>query len=302
MPVIRPTGGPLGAIVTGLDLSRPVDLRVADLLREVWLEHLLLIIPNQVLTQSEHLSVARIFGDTVVSGNRAYFERAGLSELLVADLPEISVIHNISREGHVVQSNNSLGSSEVDWHSDNSYLDAPPSGSVLFGRVIPAHGGDTSFSNQHLAYESLPAELKEQVAGKTAVHDASRDGTGNVRPGLTIPNTPNDVPGPHHPLVCKHPITARKALYLGRRRSYPSQYVDGLIEADSIALLEVLWKAATAESIVWTHKWSVGDLLVWDNRSTMHFREAVNPPAPRVMHRILVKGSPPIMAESPVRS
>ena len=140
---IEPTGGPLGAIVTGIDLATPVAPEDQSRLMVAWRHHLLLIFPGQNLTQSQHLAAAKLFGEPVVSGNKAYFERTGTSEFMVAEHPEISVVHNIGEEGRVVRRNNALGSDEIDWHSDNSYLDNPPLGSMLYGKTIPDLGGDT---------------------------------------------------------------------------------------------------------------------------------------------------------------
>jgi taurine dioxygenase len=106
------------------------------------------------------------------------------------------------------------------------------------------------------------------------------------------PEKPEDVPGPMHPLVRKHPVTGRKALYLGRRRVYPSQYIEGYSDTESEALLDRLWEHATQDKYKWTHTWRVGDMLVWDNRCAMHYREPVNSDQRRVMWRSQFQGEP----------
>ena len=102
------------------------------------------------------------------------------------------------------------------------------------------------------------------------------------------------MPGAHHPIVRTHPVSGKKALYLGRRFAYPSQYVDGMPDEESERLLDVLWDHATNPAFVWRHVWRRGDLLLWDNRCTLHRRDSIPPTAPRVMHRTLIGGDAPL--------
>ncbi len=195
-----------------------------------------------------------------------------------------------------MRDNGGLGSLEVVWHSDNSYIEAPPVGSCLYSLEVPTHSGNTSFNNQYLAYETLPPELKQAIAGKRSKQDASRNSAGVLRPGLKVPERPEEVPGPMHPLVRVHPDTGRTALYLGRRRLYPSQYIDGMSGAESEAPLAKLWEHATRDELRWTHVWKPGDFLVWDNRCAMHYREEVDDTQRRVMFRTQFAGQVPIAA------
>ena len=246
---VRPTGRGLGAEIVGVDLSQPLPAELVLALEAAWTRHLVLLFRNQALSEAQHVAAARIFGQTQVSGNKVYYQRAGLREVLEAGLPEISVIHNLDGDGRVVQENSALGSGRVDWHSDNSYMDVPPAGSMLVPRVLPSCGGQTLFSNQYEAYARLPEELKRISRGRTAVHDTSRDGAGRARPGLSVPTSPKDVPGPHHPLVIRHPVSGLPALYLGRRRAWPSGAIDGLEEQESCRALALLWEFATHPDI-----------------------------------------------------
>ena len=223
---------------------------------------------------------------------RAYFEKTGAVDTMhTLPVLEISVLSNLDRNGNPVMENAGLGSLEVVWHSDNSYIVEPPAGSTLYAREIPNDGtGKTSFNSQYLAYEELPDDLKRAIEGKRSKQDASRNSAGTLRPGVKKPETPEDVPGPMHPLVRKHPVTGRKALYLGRRRVYPSQFIEGVSQKDSEALLDRLWAHATQPKYAWTHVWRVGDMLVWDNRCAMHYREPVNSTQRRVMWRSQFQG------------
>ncbi len=187
--------------------------------------------------------------------------------------------------------NSGLGSGEVDWHSDNSYVETPPAGSMLHALEIPpGDGGATAFSNQYLAYEALPEALAERLQGLYQRHDSSRNSAGVLRPAARLPATPEEVEGPVHPLLRRHPVTGRTALYLGRRRLWPSNYVLGLAEAESRALLDELWRHAGEARFAWSHQWRAGETLIWDNRSVMHHRTASDASQRRVLHRTQIKG------------
>jgi taurine dioxygenase len=137
------------------------------------------------------------------------------------------------------------------------------------------------------AYEVLPETLKQRVAGLTSKHDATYNSGGYVRQGVTPADDPATSPGVYHPLVCMHPETGRKLLYLGRRRN---AYVGGLPLAESEALLDELWSYAGLEDVSWTHEWSPGDVVLWDNRCSMHRRDPFAPDTRRILHRTQVKG------------
>jgi taurine dioxygenase len=142
----------------------------------------------------------------------------------------------------------------------------------------------------HRAYDSLPAELKEAVTGKSIKHDASRDSSGTLRKGFDAVDDARQAPGEVHPIVIRHPESGRQALYLGRR---PFGYVVGLELDESEALLDALWAHATQEEFAWFQRWEVGDLLIWDNRSVLHTRRAFSPAERRYMLRTQIKGTAP---------
>ncbi len=291
---IVPTGKAVGAEIRGVDLAQSVPAEIAAALRAAWHDRLVLLIRGQYLDAAHYLDAARIFGEPVEGGARRYIKAAGIA--LDDRFPELSILSNLDEDGRPVRDNGGLGSLEVVWHSDNSYVECPPAGSCLYSLEVPTHTGNTSFNNQYLAYETLPDKLKRAIAGKRTKQDASRNSAGVLRPGLKKPERPDDVPGPMHPLVRVHPDTGRKALYLGRRRVYPSQFVEGLGETESEALLDRLWAHATRPELGWTHVWQPGDFLVWDNRCAMHYREEVDDTQRRVMFRTQFAGQVPIGA------
>jgi taurine dioxygenase len=293
-----PTGAALGAEIQGVDFSLPVPEDVKDALRAAWAEHLVLLIRNQDIDDHQLLAAAGIFGPPHDAASRKYHLDAGRkvdNRHMISQHPSVSIISNLDENGNPVKDNGGLGSYEVVWHTDNSYVAIPPAGSMLYSLIIPVNGGgDTSFNNQYLAYDELPDELKRAIEGRTQVHDSSRNSAGVLRPGVQLPTRPEEVEGPTHPLVRVHPVTGKRALYLGRRRAWPSNYIVGLDNSQSEALLDRLWAHATQPRYAWTHRWRVGDVVLWDNRCCMHYRSEVDSSQPRVMHRTTIKGEAPI--------
>jgi taurine dioxygenase len=167
-----------------------------------------------------------------------------------------------------------------------SYLTNPPQASVLYALEVPAEGGDTYFCNMYRAYESLPGSLQRRISGLMLKHDATYNSGGNVRQGVTPGDDPVTSPGVYHPLVRRHRETGRPALFLGRRRN---AYVRGLALAESEALLDELWSHAIPSEFTWRHEWEVGDVVLWDNRCTMHRRDPFDPSSRRILHRTQIK-------------
>lgn len=290
---VLPTGAALGAEIRGMDLSQPVPEAAKIKLRQAWADHLVLLWRDQQLPDISFLQAAEIFGPTKEAAARKFQVAGGyaIGGKRVALNPRVSLISNLDENGLPVRDNGALGSYEVVWHSDNSYVEVPPAGSMLYSIIIPTDGGgDTWFNNQYLAYDELPADLKKAIESKSQLHDASRNSAGVLRPTVKLPATPEEVPGPVHPLVRVHPVTGKRALYLGRRRDWPSNYIIGMPNADSERLLDRLWAHATQEKYAWEHKWRLGDLVLWDNRCCMHYRSEVDPTQARVMYRTVVKG------------
>jgi taurine dioxygenase len=290
---VVPSGAALGAEIQGVDLAQPVPEETKTLLRKAWADHLVLLWRDQKLPDISFLEAAAIFGKPKEPAARKYEIAGGykIGGRRVPLHPHVSLISNLDEEGNPVKDNGGLGSYEVVWHSDNSYVEVPPAGSMLYAVVLPTNGGgDTYFNNQYLAYDELPADLKHAIDGKLQRHDASRNSAGVLRPTVKLPTTPEEVPGPTHPLVRKHPVTGKRALYLGRRRDWPSNYIIGMANEDSERLLDRLWAHATQEKYAWKHVWSLGDLVLWDNRCAMHYRSEVDSAQTRVLYRTVIDG------------
>ncbi|HET9019819.1 MAG TPA: TauD/TfdA family dioxygenase [Acetobacteraceae bacterium] len=277
---LAPTGGGVGAEIRGVDL-RLLDAAGFAALRAAWTGHAVLLLRDQSLTDADLIAFSRRFGDL----DLAPVQESG--RRVVAGHPEIYVVSNVMVDGEPI---GSLGAGEAVWHTDMSYLPAPPMASLLYALEVPASGGDTWFCSMYAALERLPPDLRRRVAGLRVKHDGTYNSGGYVRQGVTPTDDPRAAPGALHPLICRHPESGREMLYLGRRRN---AWLEGLELGESEALLDQLWAAVAAPEIAWRHRWRVGDLVLWDNRCTMHRRDAFDPASRRVMHRTQVKGTAP---------
>ena len=296
-----PTGKALGAEVRGIDFAQPMPEAVAAEVKRIWAENLVLLFRGLKLSDDDLLAAADIFGGQQTAGSRQYFLDAGFKAgetHRVAKQAGISIVSNLDKDGEPVKTTEAVGSLGLKWHTDNSYVEVPPAGSLLHAHVVPVDGGGhTAFNNQYLAYETLSDDLKDRIEGKHIRHDNLRNTAGRFRPTVEPPKTREDVNGPAHPIVRVHPVTGKRALYLGRHYEWPSSHVVELDDGESEALLGELWAHATQDHLAWTHDdWAPGDLILWDNRCTMHARSPVDHTQPRVLHRALIKGEPIVSA------
>ena len=272
-----PTGAALGAEVRTGDLRTLDDASFARMVK-AWHDHSVVLIRGQALSDHDLIAFSRRFGDLDFAPIQENGRR------FVEGMPEIYIVSNVKVNGEAI---GSLGDGEAVWHTDMSYLDLPPKASMLYSLEIPPRGGNTSFCSMYAIYEALPPALKARIASLRIKHDGTYNSGGYVRQGVTPTDDPRTSPGALHPLVCTHPDTGRRMLYLGRRRN---AYIAGLDLADSEALLNELWSYAVLPQFAWEHVWRVGDVVLWDNRCTMHRRDAFDPKQRRIMHRTQVKG------------
>ncbi len=274
---VRRLGEALGAEAVGVDLSQSLSDTAFAAIRSAWLEHLVLVFRGQDLTDPQLLDFSRRFGDLDPPGPNPY------GQPFLPEHPEMNVISNIRRNGAPI---GGLGDGEAIWHADMTYVANPPMAAILYAIEVPAAGGDTYWANMHLAYETLPEDLKRRCDGLNAAHDATYNSAGDRRKGYADVSDPRKAPGARHPLVRRHPETGRRSLFLGRRRN---SYVVGLELTESEALLDALWAHATRAEFTFRQQWRAGDVLVWDNRCTLHRRDAFDPNARRLMHRTQIR-------------
>ena len=277
---VIPSGRALGAEVRGIDLRRVTDDSFR-ILEQALFAHQVVVVRQQPLSDPELIALGKRFGE---------LEPPGMSIIgkpYIDEHPEILVISNIVENG-VPKGN--LGAGEASWHTDMSYRPTPTAVAILHALEVPPSGGNTYFANQYLAYETLPDNLKRKLEAGTLVHDETYNSAGQLRKGFTEIADPRDAPGARHPIFRTHPVTGRKALYLGRRRN---GYILGLPLGESEALLDQLWAHASRPELVWGHVWQLGDTLMWDNRCVIHRREPFDPDARRMMHRVQIRGEAP---------
>jgi taurine dioxygenase len=273
---VVPSGAALAAEVKGIDLARLTD-DAFEFIHRAWLAHQTLLFRGQRLSDADLIAFSRRFGTL----DHAPIQETG--RRFVDGLPEIYVVSNVVENGIAI---GSLGSGEAVWHTDMSYLEQPPKASVLYALEVPDRGGETGFCTMYGAFDALPAALQARLQGLRVKHDGTYNSGGYVRAGVTPTDDPLKAPGAWHPIVGVHPETGRRFLYLGRRRN---SHIEGLSKSDSDLLLDEIWSHATAEPLTWYHHWRVGDLVIWDNRCTMHRRNAFDPASRRVMHRTQIK-------------
>jgi len=259
-----PIGGALGARVEGLDLARPVDESTLAQLREAFLEHLVLLFPDQGhITPEQQLTFARRWGEVILTPAPDH-QHPECPEILVLDTHGEKPVTDM-------------------WHSDITMEPEPPLGSFLLARVVPT-GGDTIFANQYLAYEALSGGMKQALEGMRAWH------TGDVfaRQGGYDPSA---FPRNLHPIVRTHPETGRKALFVS---SVYATCIEDWTEEESQGLLVYLCTHSVQPNFTYRHQWKAGDMLMWDNRCLQHFGVADYGAQPRTMHRVTIKGDRPV--------
>jgi taurine dioxygenase len=274
---VVPTTAALGAEVRGIDV-RTMDEAAFEAIHRAWLVHQVLLFRDQRLSDGDLVAFSRRFGDLDQAPIQENGRRA------VDGCPEIYIVSNVVENGVAI---GSLGAGEAVWHTDMSYLPDPPKASMLLALEVPPRGGDTSFCTMYGAWEALPDRLRHIASRLRVKHDGTYNSGGFVRAGVTASDDPRTAAGTLHPLVCVHPETGRRHLYLGRRRN---AWLEGLSPDESDEILDQIWTAATTDALTWRHQWRTGDLVIWDNRCVMHRRDAFDPGTRRVMHRTQIKG------------
>ncbi len=257
---LKPVTGAIGAVVEGADLSGKLDNAVIGEIRNALWDHQVLFLRGQHLGISQLKRVTEAFGP---------LQRLPYVEA-IPDEPDVIGVRKKSTDRKV-------GVFGGNWHSDFSFLDHPPAGSLLTAIEVPEVGGDTIWSNQIAAFETLPEDLKSVVEGREAIHVGKPHGVkfapkGNQRSTVKmVRSDPQADRETFHPAVRRHPVTGRKSLFVNP--VYTSR-LDGLSEAESEPLLDRLYAHATRPEFCCRYRWRAGDLVIWDNRSTLHF--AVN--------------------------
>jgi taurine dioxygenase len=271
---VEPSGGPCGASIVGVDFSTEIAPETVAAIRAVWLKHLVVAFPDQHLSLDRFEEVALLFGEF---GQDPYFK----------GLPDHPHVAEVKREA-----DEQTPIFAEAWHSDWSFLENPPSGTLLYGRVIPPVGGDTLYSNQQAAYEALDTALKTQVDCLVGVHSARRGyskegqyGAKDVGRSMAIVYSDDALATQTHPLVKTHPETGRKALFLSPGYTIG---VEGMSDSDAQELLMTLFAHQAREDFVYVHRWETDMLTMWDNRAVIHAATGGYQGHRRLLQRITV--------------
>jgi taurine dioxygenase len=282
----------LGAEIRGIDLTR-LDDPTFSVIHQAFLGHLLLVFRGQSLAAEDLVHLVRRFGTPVTSSN---LHQRNLEERAANELynlpPEVTVVSNVQDQGKSI---GILGDGEVVWHSDFSFKERPTAARMLVAMEVPPQerGGSTFFLNCYAAYDALPEQLKKRVSGMTVKQANIIDTAMKLRPGASLDEDVRTTPGPSHPIISTHPETGCNLLFLGRRHA---AYVNGCSLEESEALLNELWAHATQPRFWYEHRWCVGDVVVWDNRATVHRRDPFDPQSRRVLYAAQVEGHRPYEA------
>jgi alpha-ketoglutarate-dependent taurine dioxygenase len=276
----------LGAEVRGIDMRHSLDPSTARELHDAWMEHLVLVFPGQNVTDSDHVAFTRYFGEPEI-----FHQKIIRSERV----KEIFRVSNVSEDGILMPPDHPTVQQVAlaqFWHTDSSYREIPCTGALLHGVEVSRTGGETQFTNMYQVYDALPESLKRQVQGRKAQHNFGHMHTqANLKP-LTAEEQAA-MPPVWQPMVRKHPITGRNALYISP--IYNDQ-VEGMTPVDGKRLIAELTAIAADSRFVYTHRWETDDVLMWDNRCTMHQVTPFDPRERRVMHRTTIMGQDPVAA------
>jgi taurine dioxygenase len=270
----RPLSPALGAEIIGVDLRREIDEEFAVRLLDIWHRNLVILLRDQQLSEEDQVRFAERFGPPAVIHTKQFVRRH----------PSVMLITNIREDGKPI---GALPDGEMQFHSDQCYQESPAMGSLLYAIEVPSKGGNTLFANAYAAYETLPAEIKRRIEGRRALNAYDYDTAATKRGTKVAEHVPTYV----HPVVRTHPATARKALYVNRLMTVR---IEDMPEEESSELLDFLFDHQEQRQFIYEHVWRVGDILMWDNRCTLHARTDFSADERRLMRRVTILGEKPM--------
>jgi len=271
---VIPLSPGLGAEIRGVDAGRPIDDATFAAILDAWHWHLVIVLRGQDLDEDGQVRFAGSFGELspIHTSHHSSTNKA------------VMYIGNRKENGKLV---GALPLGEMQFHTDQCYQERPAAGTMLYSIEIPEVGGNTLFANGYKAYEALPAEVKKKVDGLKAVNVYDYDGGVLDRKGMVTPEAGISYA---HPVARTHPATGRKSLYVNRLMTH---HIEGLDPQESERLLALMFDTLERPDFIYEHRWRVGDLLLWDNRCTLHARRDFDPNELRWMRRVTIKGDKP---------
>jgi taurine dioxygenase len=258
----------IGAEVRGVDLRAPLDAATVAALRQAWHDHAVLLLRDQVLSDEDQIRFGECFGEL----GRVFSHREGRH-------PAILLVSNIRHDGKPI---GALPDGEMQFHSDQCYVEHPPAGTMLYSIEVPSQGGDTMFASMYAAYDALSDAMKKKLEGLRGVNYYDPTSDYVVRKGPPSPNALRWT----HPVIRVHPATGRKALYVNRLMTYA---IEGMAETEGDALLNQLFDHAEQRPFIYQHVWRPGDVILWDNRCTLHARTDFSSNERRLLRRITLQ-------------
>jgi len=270
---LRPLSAALGAEIIGVDLSEEIDDHTFAHIQDAWHLNLVILLRGQELSEEDQVRFAEKFGPPAVIHTKQF----------VRNHPAVMLISNIREDGKPI---GALPDGEMHFHTDQCHQERPAMASMLYALEVPSTGGNTLFANGYMAYETLPDGIKRRIEGRKALNAYDYD-TAAMRRGTRLAEGPSYV----HPVVRTHPATGRKALYVNRLMTVR---IEGLPAQESDELLTTLFDHQERREFIYEHVWRAGDLLMWDNRCTLHARTDFSPNERRLMRRVTILGEKPV--------
>jgi taurine dioxygenase len=266
----------IGAEIRGLDLRRPLDAVTFQNIERAWLDRGVLLFRDQDLTEEEQVRFASGFGEL----GRVINKHGGVT---LTRHPSVMLVSNIRQDGKPI---GALPDGEMYFHSDQCYVERPCKATFLYAMEIPSAGGNTLFASTTAAYEALAPEMQARLAGLKAMNVYDYGGAPTERSAALSENAPRFA----HPVVRTHPQTGRRALFVNRLMT---QYIEGMAPDESDRLLRQIFDHQEQRRFVYEHVWRPGDLVLWDNRSTLHARTDFSAGERRLLRRCIVLGERP---------
>lgn len=271
---VVPLSTALGAEIRGVDVSKPLADALFRKVLDAWHEHLVIVLRRQELDEDAQVRFAERFGELspIHTDHHSATNKA------------VMYIGNRKQGGKIV---GALPLGEMQFHSDQCYTERPAMGTMLYGIEIPAQGGNTLFANAYKAYEALSADLRQRIEGRKAVQVYDYGGGVTDRKNMVAPAEGMSYA---HPVARTHPATGRKALYVNRLMTH---HIEGLSLDESERLLGLMFATIERPEFIYEHRWRVGDLVLWDNRCTLHARRDFDPNERRWLRRVTIRGERP---------
>ena len=271
---VRQLSPALGAEIVGVDLRDPIDETLKQKFLDTWHQHLVILVRNQTLDEEDQVRFAENFGPPAKTSSGRTFR--GVKN------PSVMLVSNIREDGKPI---GALPDGEMHFHTDQCHQEIPAKATMLYAIEVPSQGGDTLFCIAYTAYETLPDDLKNRIAGRRALNAYTTDST------LRSANYDDAKASYWHPVVRTHPATGRKALYVNRLMT---REIEGLPRKESDAILQRLFDHQEQAKFVYGHVWRPGDILMWDNRCTLHARTDFSAGERRLLRRVTILGEKPV--------